>query len=242
MTMSKPAPIESGQPAWGLAHGLRLPSDDQPAVAAVARILASGTLQRALPPPGPMRLEVGDRTLKASELQQLATMLAKAGLELVSVASSDPATRVTAAGLGLAWEPLSASCAGDSEGASQVADTPQPLTVHQGTVRSGDHVEADGTLLVLGDVNPGARIAAAGHVLVWGQLRGVAHAGSNGDRSARIVALQLRPVQLRIADLVARGPAEAPPRGLAEQAVIESGTIAIQPAQPQWPLWRQAAA
>lgn len=237
MTMPAPAsPEQPGQPQWSKSRDLRLPADDGPAAAAMASVLADAALQQSLPPPGPLRLETGSRALRAAELEQLIRVLAKAELELVSVASSDPGTRVAAAALGLAWEPLSTSSTGAGDRSSHRTKQAQPLTIHQGTVRSGDHVEAEGTLLVLGDVNPGGRISAGGHVLVWGQLRGVAHAGSTGDRSARIVALQLRPVQLRIAELVARGPAEPPPRGLAEQAVIEAGAIAIQPAQPQWPL------
>jgi len=61
---------------------------------------------------------------------------------------------------------------------------------------------------VLGDVNPGAEVIAVGNVIVFGNLRGVAHAGAGGDRSARIWALSIEPSQLRIADLVA-----VPPRG-----------------------------
>jgi septum site-determining protein MinC len=237
------APLTSGQPDGGQPHSLRLPNGDGPALALVAALLGDAALQQSLPPPGPLRLEAGARALKAAELAQLAATLAEAGLELVSVASSDARTRVAAAGLGLAWEPQWASRTGEAtslgEGAATQAPAglpPRPLTLHQGTLRSGDHLDAEGSLLVLGDVNPGARVSAAGHVLVWGQLRGVAHAGNRGDQRARIVALQLRPVQLRIAELVARGPAEPPPSGLAEQAVITDGTIAIQPAQPQWPL------
>jgi septum site-determining protein MinC len=89
---------------------------------------------------------------------------------------------------------------------------------------------------VLGDVNPGARISAGGHVLVWGRLRGTAHAGRHGDEEALIVALQMRPLQLRIADVVARGPEEVPPPGLAEEARVEGGTIRIDPARATWPL------
>jgi septum site-determining protein MinC len=148
---------------------------------------------------------------------------------------------VAAAGLGLAWDLPWTSAGGDHPAGPSADPPPRPLTLHQGTLRSGDHLDAEGSLLVLGDVNPGARISATGHVLVWGQLRGVAHAGSGGDRSARIVALQLRPVQLRIAELVARGPAEPPPSGLAEQAVIVAEAIAIQPASPQWPLAEAAS-
>jgi septum site-determining protein MinC len=89
-------------------------------------------------------------------------------------------------------------------------------------------------VLLLGDVNPGARISAAGHVLVWGRLRGIAHAGVSGNREARIVALQLRPLQLRIADVVARGPEGLPPPGLAEQALLVEGEIRIDPAAPDF--------
>jgi septum site-determining protein MinC len=108
--------------------------------------------------------------------------------------------------------------------------------VHRGTLRSGDHLQSDGSVLLLGDLNPGARISAGGHVLVWGRLRGVAHAGRQGDRSARIVALQLQPLQLRIADAVARGPQDRPPEGLAEEARLKDGEIQIEPASPIFPL------
>jgi septum site-determining protein MinC len=64
----------------------------------------------------------------------------------------------------------------------------------------------------------------------------VAHAGCRGDRAARIVALRLQPLQLRIADAVARGPEESPPAGLAEQAHLEGKEIRIDPASPHWPL------
>ena len=118
----------------------------------------------------------------------------------------------------------------------QGSPVPQQLMLHRGTVRSGDHIEAAGSLLVLGDVNPGARLSAGGHVLVWGRLRGVAHAGCHGDQGARIVAMGLQPLQLRIADVIARGPQEAPPPGLAEQASLSAGAIRIDPANPSWPL------
>jgi septum site-determining protein MinC len=117
-----------------------------------------------------------------------------------------------------------------------VEPSPSPvLSIHQGTLRSGDHRHAAGSLLVLGDVNPGAQISAVGHVMVWGRLRGTAHAGRSGDRAARIVALHLHPLQLRIADQVARGPVEAPPAGLAEKAHLVDGRIHIDPADPFWP-------
>lgn len=98
---------------------------------------------------------------------------------------------------------------------------------HNGTIRSGELIESNGDLLILGDVNPGATVRAKGNVMVFGRLLGIAHAGNEGDEKAKISALQLRPVQLRIANKIARGPQEKPQLGLAEQAKIESETIVI---------------
>ena len=67
-----------------------------------------------------------------------------------------------------------------------------------------------GTVIVLGDANPGCSIVAEGDIFIWGRLRGVAHAGAGGNRQCRIMALHMQPTQLRIADQVARSP-EAPP-------------------------------
>ncbi len=100
---------------------------------------------------------------------------------------------------------------------------------HQGTVRSGEYLESPGNLLILGDVNPGAKVSAEGNIIIWGRLLGIAHAGSKGNSKATISALQLRPVQLRIAKKVARGPKEKPQLGIAEQARIHSEEIIISP-------------
>jgi septum site-determining protein MinC len=223
-------PLESARPDAGLPHRLLLPGGETAAQAAMSAMLADATLQGSLPPAGPLQLVAGERLLRVAELRQLAETLAEAGFDLVSVASSNPRTRVAAAALGLGWEAQSPP-PGHKDHARD-----RRLTIHEGTLRAGDQLEVGGSLLVLGDVNPGARISAAGHVLVWGQLRGVAHAGSRGDRSARIVALQLRPLQLRIAEIVARGPTEPPPAGLVEQARLEDGTIRIEVAPAGWPV------
>ena len=100
---------------------------------------------------------------------------------------------------------------------------------HQGTVRSGEYIDSPGDLLILGDVNPGAKVSAEGNIIIWGRLLGIAHAGSKGNSQAKISALQLSPVQLRIANKVARGPKEKPQLGLAEQARIYSEEIIISP-------------
>lgn len=74
------------------------------------------------------------------------------------------------------------------------------------TVRSGQSISSDGNIIVIGDVNPGAEIIAKGDITVWGILGGIAHAGSDGNNYARIRALKLNPVQIRIGEVFARRP------------------------------------
>ena len=184
--------------------------------------------------PAKLWLHCADRVLNLPELRAIQGRAGEAGIELVRVQANTALGLVAAAALGLetSFEPAAAN----TEQAGLAEPEPNTLTIHRGTLRSGDHLEVPGTLLVLGDVNPGARVSAGGDVCVWGRLRGVAHAGSGGQETARIVALQLRPLQLRIAGAVARGPEDQPPAGFCEQAVLRGGAIAIEPAEPQWPL------
>ncbi len=77
---------------------------------------------------------------------------------------------------------------------------------HRGTIRSGQILKGEGHLVILGDVNPGAEVIAKGNIIVMGSLRGTVHAGSDGNRDAIIVALNLQPTQLRIADIISRSP------------------------------------
>lgn len=74
------------------------------------------------------------------------------------------------------------------------------------TIRSGQSIASDGNLVIIGDVNPGAEIIAKGDITVWGILGGIAHAGREGNRQARIRALKMNAIQLRISDIFARRP------------------------------------
>ena len=76
----------------------------------------------------------------------------------------------------------------------------------QRTLRSGYKLSSKGHVIVIGDVNPGAEIIASGSVVIWGKLRGVVHAGAEGDEHAIVCALDLAPTQLRIADKIAIPP------------------------------------
>ena len=81
------------------------------------------------------------------------------------------------------------------------------------TLRSGYSLQHSGHVVVIGDVNPGAEIIAGGDVIVWGHLRGMVHAGAEGNDDAVVCALDLAPTQLRIGGLIAttpRAPRQAP--------------------------------
>jgi len=130
---------------------------------------------------------------------------------------------------------VSAAPAGPASAAAAIAPAPvsAPAGVstlyHRGTLRGGQALHNLGNIIVIGDVNPGAELIASGDIVVFGALRGVAHAGAQGDRGARVIALELAPTQLRIATCIAldaepvragRGP---------EHAYIIDDRIAIVP-------------
>ena len=70
------------------------------------------------------------------------------------------------------------------------------------TCRSGESIRYAGDVVVLADVNPGAEIVADGDVVVFGRLRGVAHAGAKGDTKATIIAQQLASPRLQIGQYI----------------------------------------
>ncbi len=72
----------------------------------------------------------------------------------------------------------------------------------QNSIRSGQKEEYPGSLVICGDVNAGAEIIAGGNIMVLGALRGVAHAGANGNKKAIISANSIDITQIRIANLV----------------------------------------
>jgi septum site-determining protein MinC len=113
-------------------------------------------------------------------------------------------------------------------GASQSAAFASGALYHRGTLRGGQVLQHVGNIVVIGDVNPGASLVAGGDVVVLGALLGTAHAGAQGDASARVIAVKLMPTQLRIATSIAvddtgRRPLEP------EVAYVESQRIVIAP-------------
>ena len=101
------------------------------------------------------------------------------------------------------------------------------LLVVDKTVRGGQEIVNFGSILINGDVNPGAKIIAGGNIEVKGACRGIVHAGAFGDSSATIVAEKLLASQIRIADLIARAPDVLEKVNGAEMASIRDGNIVI---------------
>jgi septum site-determining protein MinC len=98
---------------------------------------------------------------------------------------------------------------------------------HRGTLRGGQALHNLGNLVVVGDVNPGAELIASGDIVVFGALRGVAHAGAQGDRASRVIALELAPTQLRIATLIATSDAGTRPRGPEHASIVDERILVV---------------
>ncbi|GHU53964.1 putative septum site-determining protein MinC [Clostridia bacterium] len=99
---------------------------------------------------------------------------------------------------------------------------------HKGSVRSGQCVSHDGSIVIVGDVNPGAKIIAKGNIIVLGFLKGFVHAGFEGDGECFIYALDFSPTQIRISDIITFIPSDrAKNEDKAKYAYIREGKIYI---------------
>lgn len=73
---------------------------------------------------------------------------------------------------------------------------------HKGSLRSGQRLETEGSIVIIGDVNSGAEVIASDNIVVLGNLRGLAHAGAKGNKNAIIAAGNLEAVQIRISNVL----------------------------------------
>ncbi len=114
-------------------------------------------------------------------------------------------------------------------------DDPDARVVNM-TLRSGQRIESDHSIIVRGDVNSGAEVIAGGDIIILGTLRGIAHAGAFDDTGGgrSIIALSLQPTQLRIGSLISRGKSDSSGadagQGI-EIARIEGNIIVVEPYQ-----------
>jgi len=174
----------------------------------------------------PVHLVAQDQLLDGRQLQSIAEALAEVQLQLKSIGTSRRQTAVAAATAGYSVEQEQAQPPISLTNATYTQELTEPLYL-QTTVRSGVEIRHPGTVIIQGDCNPGGIIVAAGDILVWGTLRGIAHAGAMGNREAKIMALKMEPTQLRIADFVARAPESPPSMLIPEVAYITEEGIRI---------------
>ena len=99
---------------------------------------------------------------------------------------------------------------------------------HRGSLRSGQKLEADGSLVILGDVNSGAEVMASDNIVVLGALRGLAHAGAKGNKQAIIAAGLLDTVQIRIANIVREIDRDEEPMHKQAYVSVIDGKIEIE--------------
>jgi len=176
-------------------------------------------------------IDVGGQIFHVNELSELRDTLSERGVNLWAVVSESPTTEKTAQLLGLATRISKprpqemtrppAEAAGGEAAAMWIG-----RTLRSGTTR----IEFPGHIVVLGDVNPGAEVIADGSILVWGRVRGVAHAGANGDNSAVVCGLDLSAGQIRVAGATAV-PSERSGEVRPEKISLKDGILQMEPWQ-----------
>jgi septum site-determining protein MinC len=125
-------------------------------------------------------------------------------------------------------KPTSADKGKKADESLPVPAVTQEMTVIDRTLRGGQEVRSKGSVLICGNINPGAQVIAGGSIDIRGTCRGIVHAGAYGNRKAFIIADRLMPVQIRIADLIAQAPDKMKKPDCAERASIKDGQIIIE--------------
>ena len=199
---------------------------------------------------GWVALAVGRRELSIEEIGHIKALLAQNEVILGTVISEAPVTRAAARHLGLQtkrvprpepWPEWRAAggfvepfdypfdlAQGRAKGGLSRGDFSEGVLIRC-TLRSGQVIRHPGHVVVIGDVNPGAEVVAAGAIVIWGRLRGTVHAGATGDDQTIVCALDLAPTQLRIGQHIARPPAGTRKRRtIPEVASVEGGKIIVK--------------
>ncbi|HEX8991801.1 MAG TPA: septum site-determining protein MinC [Anaerolineales bacterium] len=210
----------------GLRDSLLVSLADAPWDVQRAALLAQIDGQPAFFQGARLALDVGPQVIKVNDMVQLRDHLSERNVSLWAVVSESPTTEMTAQLLGLATR------VSRPRPEEQHAVPPQEITDETAlflnkTLRSGTRVEFGGSVVVLGDVNPGAEIVADGSVIVWGKLRGAVAAGTKGNESAVVCALELSPMRLQLGKQTLES-ADREESGIPEMAVLRNGTIVIQ--------------
>ncbi len=184
-------------------------------------------IEKSWQPETKVHLDSQDRLLDIRQLRELNQIFVQENLKLDLVITKRRQTAVTVASAGYSVKQESSIPLFAQKNNQYAQDLAEPLYL-KNTIRSGVEISHPSTVIVFGDVNPGATIIAKGDIYVWGTLKGIAHAGCRGNSESLIMALRMIPTQLRIADLVARAPDNPPDNEIAEVAYISKEGIRIR--------------
>jgi septum site-determining protein MinC len=221
----------------GIREGLLVTAGDGPWDEIEAALIDTIQTQREFFRGARLALQVGDRSLDKDEIRKLRDKLAEHDATLWAVLGQSPETIRSARRNDLETELSAQASTADaptdlddmsSDGELPPIDSNEygmSAVLLKNTLRSGRVIRHVGHVIIIGDVNPGAQIIAGGDVIIWGRLRGTVHAGANGDPKALVCALDMRPQQLRIANLVAISPPDNHPRPRPEIAFVREGQI-----------------
>lgn len=110
---------------------------------------------------------------------------------------------------------------------------------YKGTLRSGQVLDCESSIVILGDINPGAKVVSKGNIVVLGALKGNAYAGASGNEQAFVAALEMDPIQIKIGDIIGRSAdkvTSGKKRGKKQQpqtepqvAIVKDSNIYIEP-------------
>lgn len=206
MGAREPAVIKGGR------DGLYLMIDHEADMASVVGVLRDRL--RASPQffrGAALRIQSLGRTLSHADREMLAATVEEFGMVLSEHSDEKLAPSAAASGAGARERLSEAPTSKRPPATEQESEGPvdaEPTLLVKRTLRSGQTITYDGNVVIRGDVNPGAVVMSTGDIIVLGALRGVAHAGAEGDTSAIVMAFRLEPTQLRIAGLISRAPDE----------------------------------
>ncbi len=193
-------------------------------------------------------LIIGARELSESHIRAVRDVLLRHDVTLWALISENVATQKAAAHLGLDTklpsrevrhghaEPAHIEAlhsapvtptAQEPAGATPVIEDPDAGMVVRRTLRSGVRLHHPGSIVVIGDVHPGAEVVAGGDIVVWGKLHGTVHAGAFGDDEAVVCALDLAPTQLRIGRYITRSPDDRRRKAQPETGRVRNGRIEV---------------
>lgn len=109
---------------------------------------------------------------------------------------------------------------------------------YKGTLRSGQVLECETSIIIIGDVNPGAKLISIGNIVILGALKGTAYAGASGNEDCFVVALDMNPVQIKIGNIIGRSEDKEILASIRERrkavaqpqiATVSDGHILIEP-------------